>query len=154
MTDAITGDRKLDRALQQLAQKEARKVSRRAVNKGLTVVARAVRQAVPPAKTPGHSSRQIKKSVGSRNRRNRRKGLQEAKAGVGVGKKRGVAAPHAHIVALGTANRTTARGASRGRMPANDFVQRGFNQSAGKSRTVMLKSLQEGIEAAGKAVRR
>lgn len=143
MTATVSGVRELKRRLDRLEKKDAKRIGRKAINRGLTIVARGVR-----AKAPG---RRIKKVVGKRNKRNRRKGIQEAKAGVGVAKKRDFSkstAPHAHLVAAGTANRkTTGRGryrsgANRGRVKRNNFVARGARSRQSQAAAEMMKTIK------------
>lgn len=143
----ITGDRELDRQLALLEKRDARRINRVGVNKGLAIIAKAIRRAAPVGKT-----RALKKDIGKRFARNRRSGEIEAKAGVGVGKKkvnrRGVSgrANHSHLVALGTQSRVTKSGASRGVMPANDFVTQAFASAQPSAASATLSAIRAGIE--------
>lgn len=93
-----------------------RKLSRAALGAGLTEAARLIRKAAP------RKSR-LKKSVGTRFKKDTKRGQHTAKAGLNVGKKNGTA-PHAHFFTLGTAQRHTRRGLNRGRVVPNFFVKR------------------------------
>lgn len=148
MKDPITGDKELDRLLYQMGEKSVRKIARIPLGKGLTVVARAIRREVPTAITPGRSNKRIKQAIGKRNKKNRRKGYHEAKAGVHVGKKKG--AKHAHLLALGTAKRYD-NGRYTGAIKPNDFVQRGLRQSESAAMKRMDESFRQEFE---KEVRR
>lgn len=151
MTTVITGVKELDRKLRRLATKDEKKISRKAVGKALTPIARAIRALAPVGKT-----KSLKKAIGKSFKKNKRKGVTEAKAGVNVGKKvrrkdgSSGSAPHGHLVTIGTSNRYTKTGASRGRNRANDFVNRGFNAAAGKSKQVLLTGIRDGLEKAAK----
>ncbi|HCS53285.1 HK97 gp10 family phage protein [Rubinisphaera sp.] len=153
--EPISGDKELDRVLRLLGEKAIRKMARVSLGKGLTVLARSIRAVVPSATTSGHSNRSIKKAIGRRNKKNRRHGFHEAKAGIHVGKKSG--APHAHLIGLGTdhryagfssrqkgyrgeARRTGSAIAYRGRIEANDFIKRGLESANSE---VLSKIAQE-----------
>ena len=154
-TPTITGDEQIDRRLIHLSQKGATRAARKAVNKGMKVIEKGIRAAAPVGKTQG-----LKKAVGSRNKRRRGAGISEAKIGIGVGKKRGVAAPHAHLVALGTANRFRKKvggefarfeekpGSSKatGTTPANDFVKRGFQGAESAAASAVVDTLDVEIQ--------
>jgi hypothetical protein len=162
VTAIVTGDRELDRRLAHLSDKGAKRAGRAAINAGLTVVAKAIRAAVPPVETPGHRKSSITKAVGSRNKKNRTTGVQEAKAGFGVGKKRGRVAPHAHLLALGTDDRHTGskrdrrRGATgristgaerafRGRVKPSRVVPRGYAASQSDAMKKIIQKLRQRV---------
>jgi HK97 gp10 family phage protein len=163
---SITGDKALDRKLASLSTKGSRRARTAAVKAGMTAVARGIRSEVPVGETKA-----LKKSIGSRvakAKRGANKGTTQAKAGVNVGKKSGKQAPHSHLVALGTEDRYTGerswkrkkggvgkratgnKRAYRGAMPADDFVSRGFNKSAGTAKTRMLSTLGQTIDKEAK----
>ena len=120
MSDLLTGVEQLTAKLDDLqAGKTTKKVARAGLNAGLAVVASVQRTSSPVGKT-----RQLKKAHGKRLKKNRRSGVYEAKAGVNVGKRGSNRAPHGHLVALPTKLRRTRSGASRGRMPGNDWINR------------------------------
>ena len=128
---SVTGDKELTKQLTAIAR-GVRKATRRAVNKGLTVIRKAVADEAPVGKT-----RSVKKSIGKRlNKLSGSTPEITGKVGPGVGKKKlkkdgskSDTSPHAHLAVLGTVERFTKRGASRGIMPQNDFVSRGFARS-------------------------
>jgi hypothetical protein len=135
---SITGDKALDAKLKDLELRTAKRIARKAINKGLTQIARGQRAAAP--------TKRIKGTVGSRNKKNRKTGLAEAKVGMNVGKKltNPKRMPHAHLLALGTSERTTRSGASRGRMPAiaRDFIRAGTHAALGAAKTAIETSLR------------
>lgn len=143
----VAGITQLQRELK-LLERGIRKASRKAVNKGLTVLRRGV-----AAEAPVGESGFLKKSIGRRMEKSRGE-EHSGKVGPGVGKRRkdtGTnAAPHAHLVALGTTDRFTRRGARRGRMPANDFVGRGFRKTeaaaADKTTVSFAEALQKELD--------
>ncbi len=158
MKEPITGDKELDRLLYQMGEKSVRKIARIPLGKGLTVVARAIRREVPAATTAGHKNKRIKQAIGKRNKKNRRKGYHEAKAGIHVGKKKG--APHAHLLALGTKERFSgkrgvvvrdAKVHRKGRVKPNDFVKRGLQNADSEAMKRIEESFHEEFE---KEVRR
>lgn len=155
----LTGDKELERTLKTLADKAADRVAKGTLGAGLTVIAREMKRDAPVGKT-GH----LKSEIGKRNERNKRKGLYEAKAGIGVGKRkkpksqkgqtqRIAGAPHGHLVGLGTKPRTrkklggrfayiknpTSQQLSTGTMPANPFVKRAYHAARSSAETAMQK---------------
>lgn len=161
----ITGDKRLDRKLAALSSKDSRIARRSAVMAALTVIAKGIRTEVPVGETKA-----LKKSIGSRMRKEKRgarKGQTEAKVGVNVGKKKDNRAPHSHLVALGTKDRWTGtrswknKGGTvtkstgnprryRGKMPTNDFVERGFNKTSSQAMRKCLSQLEKKINEAAK----
>lgn len=144
-TPVVTGIKELDAKLERLEKRDSRRVGRKALGKGLTVVARAIRKRAPVGKT-----KRLKKSVGSRQKKNRRKGIQEAKAGIGVGGRRNKLAPHGHLVGLGTGPRVTGDLSYRGEMPANPFVRQGMTASKASSHSAIVAELRKGLEKAAR----
>lgn len=63
------------------------RAARKSLNAGLQVMVTGVRKAIPKAKTRGHSSVRLRRSVGKRVRRTR-DGFYNGKLGIGVGKKK------------------------------------------------------------------
>lgn len=144
MTRAVlTGDKDIERMLVGLSDKAADRVSVAALSAGLVVVRREIRKAAPVGKTGN-----LKRSIRTRNEKNKHTGVRTAKAGVNVGKQREstVRAPHSHLVALGTTDRVTTSGASRGRMPANDFVRRGTAAAQGQIKPAMITRAKKAVE--------
>lgn len=105
---SLTGDRELDGKLRALARNMQSRIARRAVNKGVTVILNAQRRAAP--------NKALRKSLGKSNKRSKRLGVVEAKAGINVGKRpsrivdgsivaQGRQFPQAHLLVLGTAER-------------------------------------------------
>lgn len=64
----------------------------------------------------------IRKSIGSSFKRNKRRNVHEAKAGLNVAKKTNGQFKQAHLYTLGSRKRRTKAGLNRGRMERNDFV--------------------------------
>ena len=136
----LTGDKKLDKKLGRLARRGANRVARRGLGKALTVLARAMRAEAP--------NKTMKASIGKRNKKNRRKGIHEAKVGPNVGNKgKGEKrTPHAHLFILGTKERFTKTGASRGAMPQNDFVRRAAEKSRESAAAAMKAEIRKQIK--------
>jgi hypothetical protein len=115
----LSGFAGVEEVLQALGKKHGdtveRKLARAALGAALTKSAQLIRKAAP-ART------RIKKSIGTRFKKNKRSGVHEAKAGLNVGNKHGTA-PHAHFFVLGTDYRFTKSGAARGKIIPNKFVR-------------------------------
>jgi len=151
----VTGERKLDRQLKQLGDKTAKRINAAAIRSGMAVVRKAVK-----AETPRGPTGNLKRSIGARFKKKRTTGIYEAKVGGNVGKRskesttrggkvrKANAAPHAHLVLLGTSERFNKSGASRGTMPANNAVSRGFAKSQARARQVISQKLLAGIKKA------
>lgn len=97
----IVGDLQLEATLKHLADKSADKIAKSAIGAGLTVLVKAMKKESPVGATTA-----VKNSIGRRFEKNKRTGVVTAKAGVNVGKRKknqiGRAAPHSHLVILGT----------------------------------------------------
>lgn len=123
ISGSITGDKKMDRKLKNLATSGQKRISRAALGKGLTVLGRGIRNAIDP------KQKSAKKTVGSKNKKNKKTGLHDAKVGLGVGKRTkskkqrgtkkgvGISKENIHWLTLGTGHRATKKGKSTGRMP-------------------------------------
>lgn len=120
----ITGDEELDRTLKRLATSGQKRIARAALGKALTVLARGVRNAIDP------KQKSAKKTVGTKNKKNKKTGVHEAKVGLGIGKRTkskkqrvgnkpgvGISKTNIHWLVLGTKSRTTDDGKSTGAMP-------------------------------------
>lgn len=114
----LEGAEDLTRRMQRLQDTHPRgaRIVAGSLRAGSTYLGREIRKAAPKGKT-----KLIRKAVASRVKR--RRGKLTAKVGLNVGRKRNTA-PHAHLVTLGTEERTTADGRSRGAIkPGNAFVR-------------------------------
>ena len=157
---AITGVPELEAALKGLSDRTADKVSRSAISAGLTLMRREIRKAAPKGPTGN-----LKKSIGKKFLKGKRGRAILAKAGVNVGKRKkgddgGPLAPHAHLVALGTEQRTRKRlggkfayirrptkaQLSTGVMPSNDFVSVGAMKAKAKLVPVMFKAAERALK--------
>lgn len=148
-TAQVTGLKEIDRKLHRLSGKGSRRVVRAAVGAMLKVIGNAGRKGMRTSfkKKTGL----LHKAVGSRNKKSKKTGEAEAKAGVNVAKKKGTAAPHGHLAILGTVKRKTSDGKNRGAMPRNDAFRRatapvmGSARQAGimKGRQVLKEELQK-----------
>lgn len=140
-----TGIAELDLALAKLDERTQRRIARPAVSRGLTFLKRKIRKAAPVGPTGN-----LKDSIGTRFKKDRRKGMTAGKVGIDVGKKakedNEVNAPHGHLVALGTQQRTTARGANRGKMPKNDFVSDTIDGNWGATQSLMVRVIEEKLD--------
>lgn len=137
----ITGDKELDRQLEGLRKRDIRSAVTKGINAGMTPVVKEVRLRAPVGKT-----KLLKRSIGKRIMKGQPIDTMQGKIGVNVGKrtKRSrKAAPHSHLVALGTRTRTTKAGANRGIMPQNDFVNRGFAVAQSTARDRMRRKVVE-----------
>lgn len=139
----FTGEKELEKILKTMSGRAAERISSAALSGGLTVLRREMRKAAPVGKTG-----QLKKSIGSRNEKNKRNGIRTAKAGINVGRTRKttVRAPHGHLVALGTKERFTKSGASRGRVVANGFIQSATSAAQGQLTAAMVKRAKKTLE--------
>jgi hypothetical protein len=121
---SITGDKAMDRKLKRLATSGQKRISRSTLGNGLTVLGRGIRNAIDP------KQKSAKKTVGSKNKKNKKTGLHDAKVGLGVGKRTkskkqrdtkkggvGISKENIHWLTLGTGHRATKKGKSTGRIP-------------------------------------
>jgi hypothetical protein len=165
----LTGDKELEATLRKLADKEADKIARSALGAGLTALAKAEKKAAPVGKTGA-----VKASIGKRLERKKRSGVIVAKAGINVGKQtkkkqRTGRAPHSHLVALGTKQRTrktiggkfsyitkpTEKQLNTGVMPKNDFIKRAATGATGSVMSAMHKQATKSLaRAAAKAAKK
>lgn len=137
----ITGDRELDRQLEGLRKRDIRSAVTKGINAGMTPIVKEVRLRAPVGKT-----RMLKRSIGKRIMKGQPTDTMQGKIGVNVGKrtKRSrKAAPHSHLVALGTRPRYTKAGAYRGIMPQNEFVNQGFAVAESSARDRMRQKVVE-----------
>ncbi len=128
----VSGSEQLQNQLEAIAERVVPRAAKSGTVKSLGIIQKAIINRTPRGKT-----KQLQKSIGKRLTK-REPEFIEGKAGVNVGKNTGrgldggksrTAAPHGHLVTLGTSERYTKRGAYRGRMAPNDFVNRGFYAS-------------------------
>jgi len=101
----VEGVPELKKALGRLSSTGARAASRSALNAGMKPLVAATKREVQ--KQTEMKTGLLYKSVASRQRKNRRKGVYEAKAGLNVTRKGDKSARHAHLIALGTKMRFT-----------------------------------------------
>lgn len=154
MNVTITGVKEVDAMLKGLSGKAAERISSAALSGGTTVLRREMRKAAPVGKTG-----KLKKSIGSRNEKDKRTGVRSAKAGINVGRQRKttIRAPHGHLVALGTNDRYTDQGFSRGAMPKNDFIRDATAKAQGQLHPAMIarakKALARELEKAKRGKR-
>ncbi len=161
MQATITGIPELDRKLANLATKTAKKAARSALGKGMTVLVKSIKSAVPPATTEGHSNRDIKRSIGKKQKRQKQTGIVSAVVGIDVGKKKASQKPQSHLIALGTVERTRDHVGGKfegrvvsnrrtGKIEGNDFVGAGYRAAAGEAINVMLKAADAVIQKEAK----
>lgn len=144
----ITGEKAIDRKLKRLATSGQKRVARAALGKALTVLARGIRNAIDP------SQKSAKKTVGTKNKKNKQTGLHEAKVGLGVGKRTaskkqrdskkggvGISKENIHWLVLGTKDRTRWKtsGAPTGGSPpvGKDWLKKGIGASKAEAFRVM-----------------
>lgn len=163
----VTGDKEIERKLKQLSEKGADRVARNILNAQLRSLVKAMKAAAPVGPTGN-----LKQGLGSRLEKERRTHLQQAKAGIEVGKRsrkkaikrlravgRTQYAPHGHLVGLGTEQRARKRIGGRfrviqnptpeqlstGTMPANDFIRRATRSVMSTMKTAASKAFQRGF---------
>ncbi len=134
----VTGSEELDRQLEELQLRTVRRLAASGAVDGLAVFADAIRDRAPVGR-----SGSVRQSIGKRLIASQNSGLIGGKAGVNVAKqvangRNFLGAPHAHLVALGTGERFTSRGASRGEMPGNDFVLRAWEAAKARAAQAVL----------------
>lgn len=167
-----TGDDELDRRFQDLGDKAMERISRNAVRRGLTVLRQAMQAAVPAAaRTPGHQTLTIKKSIGQSLKKTKFTGITEGKAGAAVGIKQvkalrlaartgkrrgvGISANNIHWYIMGTTLRHTGgrnrRGGvkftgnkvkSTGIMPAHPAIRSGAGSAMPASQAMIIQSIR------------
>lgn len=155
MIDAtITGNKEIDRKLKRLATSGQKRVARAALGKALTVLARGIRNAIDP------KQKSAKKTVGTKNKKNKKTGIHEAKVGLGVGKRTkskkertskagvGISKENIHWLTLGTTERTTDYGKSTGAMPpvGRGWVKKGVKAAEPEAVRVMQETMKKKIE--------
>jgi len=142
----VTGDKELDAKLASLPNKVQRKIARSALGKAMTLLLKEAKKKAPVGTTGA-----LKSSLGRRFKRITRQGITQAKVGIDVGKRKSGAtqsltAPHGHLVALGTKQRFTKTGASRGRMPADDFFAQAHQSRREAVIDIMEKTIRERLQ--------
>jgi hypothetical protein len=129
----------LVKAMTQLKDpKTVDKITMSAINAGASKVVSGIRKEVKPAKKGG-DVKQIKKAVGKRNlkRKAMKAGYAFAKAGFGVGKKRGTYAPQSHILAAGSKKRFRKKiKTSTGKVVSGKFATGSIQKSGAVQRGV------------------
>lgn len=154
----LEGANALDATLDGVKDSVRKRIMRGTVNRALVIVASEIRKSVPPAKTPGHTMRRIKKSVGSRPFK-AKVDRYSGKAGLRVGTRqmtdengrrirtpRGKDAPHAHFIPLGTEDRYTKSGAFRGRVRPRGFVPQAYARAQPKAVQEMEKRFNKAVK--------
>lgn len=163
----ITGDAELEKRLKGLADKSADRVARAALGGALSATAKVMRRAAPVGATGN-----LKRSIGSRFEKGTKKNKPQAKVGINVGKRTAkkknalserfgekMAAPHSHLVGLGTKRRIRTRLGGKfathaklsknlaidqeklttGVMPANQFVKQSYEAARAGVSAAMTK---------------
>lgn len=144
----VEGSDELQQQLEALENRIVRQATKSGTVQGLTIIKRAI-----VVRTPRGKTQQLVRAIGKRLIKTKA-GVIEGKAGVNVGKRTGRglnggkasgSAPHGHLVTLGTTERYTQRGAYRGRMPINDFVNQGFNASRSAAAKALIDRVSESL---------
>ena len=133
----ISGAPELAKTLKELGEAHGKSIENRlargALAAGLKPVKKSLKREAPKVSRYRQTGKRKKKaarmktveqSIGSRNKRDKKRNVHEAKAGVNVGKGKDKAFHQGHLFTMGSAARQTDGGANRGEMPANDFVKR------------------------------
>lgn len=143
----LTGDVELEATLKALGNdKAADRVARSALGAALTATRNAIAKDAPVGPTGN-----LKRSIGKRFEKGKKtKYRVVSKAGVNVGKNKkdgtNKRAPHGHLVALGTEDRTHKSGKSVGRMTPNPFVRTAVQASLGAVREKMRTQAAKALE--------
>lgn len=128
---AVEGLERLLPVLGAMQTKVSRRVLRSALRAGLTVVRRAILAAIP-SRSDGGPRQRFPPTIGIRIGKDR-EGRIESKVGVFVGsarKKKNANNWWVGVHASGSQRRRTKRGADRGQIRTEDWVQRGYALSA------------------------
>ena len=151
----IEGANALEATLSGVRDSVRKRIMRNSVNRALTIVAREVRKSVPRATTPGHSmTKRVKKSIGIR-RLKSKLDTEAGKTGLRVGNRRNATiAPHAHFIPLGTQERITKSGASRGRVRPRGFVPSAAARAEPQAVEEMRKTFKKQVEREAEKQRR
>ena len=165
----LTGDKEIDAALAKIGEPaRANRIARAGLTKAVRVILKAVKAEVPSK----HKS--VKKALGGRIKKNKRKGVVEAKVGAGVGKQKeqksdrsgkegvGIGFRNVHWYVMGTKERRPYKkkvmktaptaafpdgrfmGKRVGPMPAHPIVKDGY----AKSKESAMHALREGCKNA------
>lgn len=135
---SIEGAQQFRRDLQQLATTDAKKIMRVAYKKGSAIVRKDMRNRAPVGAT-----RNLRRSIKSKVRVS-----SDGRSAIGIIFPRHEIAPHRHLVVRGTELRQTKTGASRGKMPVDDFVGESFDATYRRAGDVIEEWLSAGINAA------
>jgi len=146
-SNIVEGAKALEATLKGVRESVRQRIMRSSVNRALVIVSREIRKSVPAAKTRGHNmNRRVKKSIGVR-RFKAKRDEYAGKTGLRVGTTTNATiAPHAHWVALGTADRRTKSGANRGRVQPRSFVPAAFARSEPRAVEEMRKTFKKQLE--------
>jgi len=96
----------------------------------------------------------IRKAVGSRLSRNKRRNIHEARAGLNVAKSRGKHFRQAHLYTLGSKRRTTRKGLNRGQMGGDDFVIKARERSQAAASQAGLYAVHKALPGEIEKVRK
>lgn len=162
----IVGSQRLRNKMENIANKDIRRIDRNALNKGMTVIQKGIKSEITSSVGRGKDGRflaggkkDLKKSIGKRFKKNRKKGLMEAKVGAGVGKKKPKGKKdqwYLFLQLVGTTDRFTKKYKGKalqrrrytGRIVKIPAVKAGFAKTESQAKEVMRASLEEGIEKA------
>lgn len=145
---SLEGVNQVWREIKRFEKRVGPRIAGRMLGAGMRSFAAGVKREIPKTQTPGHSNRRLKKSVGYRYAKTR-SGIQSAKFGFRVGRRKANAAPHAHLYVLGTKARTRRRIGGRfarfkaakrttGMMPGRpNILKQGVASSINKARRSM-----------------
>lgn len=162
----IHGHKEVQAVLEELASTHGTSVERalgkRALRAMLRPVAAAIKREAPTRsryRTTGKRKKRaarinIKKFVGHRLSRNKRKGIYEAKAGLNVKKSGGKQFRQAHLYTIGTQRRSTRSGLNRGSMGSDNFVIRARQNSTAAATLAGLQAVQKGLPIEVEKVRK
>lgn len=140
-----------------------RNLAKRALRAMLKPVAAAIKRDAPKlsrSRMTGKRKKKlasvaiIRKSVGSRFARNKRKNVHEAKAGLNVTKSASKQFRQAHLYTIGSQRRATRKGLNRGRMGSDTFVIKARERSQTAASQAGLYAVQKGLPIEVEKVRK
>lgn len=163
----ITGVPEVSATLKELAKDHGSSVERalakRALRAMLKPVTAAIKKDAPTVSLSRKTGKRkkklarvpiIRKSVGSRFQRNKRKLIHEAKAGLNVSKTGARQFRQAHLYTMGTRSRRTRQGLNRGRMPGTNFVIKARERSQTAASQAGLYAIKKGLPLEVEKVRK
>lgn len=152
----LQGMEKLQAEMLRLMDEPNKKAGTAAISKAANVLAKQYRQNSPTSKATKRNRQAyrssgialarvpMKQAVRRKIRRGNKSRGPMFKVGFNVGKR---LAPHAHLVTLGTVQRSTKSGANRGRMPPRPQIGRAVTSSIPQAIDEMRKEMKRRLQS-------